>query len=69
MAFWGQDKIGLYLELNMEDFAHVMLQDYHDIFGKYPRDASISALFPGIILRNNPDKVTLHKEYHSSYGR
>jgi hypothetical protein len=45
-----------------------MLQDYHDIFGKYPRDASTPA-FPGIVLRKNPDKVTLHKEYRSMVGK
>ena len=65
---WGQDKVGRYLESSMEDFVHVMLQDYHDIFGKYPRDASTPA-FPGIVLRMNPDKVILHKEYRSMVGK
>ena len=45
-----------------------MLKDYHDIFGKYPRDASTSAL-PGIILRKNPYKVSLHKEYYTMVGK
>ena len=36
----------------------------HDIFGKYPRDASTPAL-PGIVRRINLDKVTLHKDYLS----
>ena len=66
---WGQDQMGRYLESSMEDFGHVMLQDYHDIFGKYPRDASNPAL-PGIFLRKNPDKVTLHtKEYRSMVSK
>ena len=65
---WGQDKVGLYLESSMEDFVQVMLQDYHDIFGKYPRDASTPAL-PGIVLKKNPDKVTLHKRYFSMVGK
>ena len=52
----------------MEDFVHVMLQDYHDIFGKYPTDASTPAL-PGNVLRKNPDKVTLHKENRLMVGK
>jgi hypothetical protein len=52
----------------MEDCVHVMLRDYHDNFGKYPRDASTTAL-PRIVLRKNPDKVTLHKEYRSMVGK
>ena len=50
----------------MEDFVHVLLKDYHDIFGMYSSDASTPA-FPGIVLRKNPDKVSLHKEYRSLF--
>ena len=45
---WGQDKVGRYLDLSSDDLVHVTLQDYHDIFGKYPRDALTPAL-PGTI--------------------
>ena len=67
--YWGQeDKVGSYLESSMEDFVYFLLQDYHDIFGKYSRDASTPTL-PGIVLRKNPDKVTLHKRYRSMVGK
>ena len=39
----------------MGENLHGMLKDHHDMFGKYPRDASTPAL-PGIILRKNLDK-------------
>ena len=65
---WGQNKVKSYSESILEKFVQVMLQDYHDILWNYPRDTSTPEL-PGIVLRKNPDKVHLHKEYRSMIGK
>ena len=65
---WGNDGNGRFLLSSMEDFFRGMIDDFSDLFGRYPKHAETPGL-PGTSLTKNDDDTLLHGEYRSMVGK
>jgi hypothetical protein len=65
---WGVDKLGRYLQSDMEDFVRGMINDFKELFGRLPKVSLLPAL-PGTTLTKNDGEILLHGEYRSIVGK
>ena len=52
----------------MEDFVRQMINDFKELFGRYPKTSSTPGL-PSTCLTKNMDATVMHSEYRSIVGK